>query len=136
MKKYVDKHTVRSSTNWHNKQFANDDLRNEVKEKNRINKILREFSYTIDDKIWWNSLTDENKMSVHYDYNNFEEEDILTWYSGRSGYSGYYTSHFNKSIKESLSPEEHKRRIDVLKTRYKQVTRRRELVIDEILKSK
>jgi|GEM_PF-5561584 len=131
--KYFDKNTIKSVSNWHKKQFDNDEDRNRLKEINRLKKKLKIFSYKIDDKIWWNSLLEKDKINAYFEYINGCQ---IFWYSssasqGLSGMSGA----LGNPESDDVSTEEHERRISYLKDKYKpKLDRRRNLVIESILK--
>lgn len=136
--KYFDKNTRKIAANWHQKQFDNDESRCYLKSKNLLKKKVRNFSYKIDDKLWWNALTEKEQIEVFREYYN---EGGRYWYSsyasgGWSGYSSTIT-HMNNDMPndEVISDEEHNRRIMELKEKFiPQTSRRRNLVIDDILK--
>ena len=131
--KYFDRNTVKTSTNWHKKQFETDESRCNLKAKNLLKKKVRNFSYKIDDKLWWNALTEKEQIEAFREYYN----NGKYWYSsyGSGGWSGYGTNILNMPTDEVISDEEHNRRIMELKEKFiPQTSRRRNLVIDDILK--
>mgnify|MGYP001222471064 CR=1 FL=1 len=133
--KYFDKSTRKISANWHQRQFENDESKQNLKIKNLFKKRVRNFSYKIEDKIWWNALTEKEQIEAFREYYN----GTRYWYSWSSlgKINGYGEINCNFDISngdEVISDEEHKKRIIILKERFiPQTNRRRNLVISEIL---
>ena len=65
--KYTDKNTIKTVNKLQNR---NEDLADsfERKRKKELKKSLLKFSYKIKDKFWWNSLSEEQKISVYNQY--------------------------------------------------------------------
>lgn len=129
--KYFDKQTVKTNLNWQNKQFENRS-NIDIKAKNRFKKAVREFGYKISDKLWWNSLSTGEQSNVYNEY-----MDWNTWYSysPTNGYGGYNIL-VGSALAEKLaeiSEKEHNERIEFLMNKYSNPSKRRDLVIAEIL---
>jgi hypothetical protein len=71
--KILDKHTIRNNGKWKEKDTSvtfnqSWDLYNK-RERKKLKSKIKEFSYFVEDKIWWNSLTDNNKENVYSEHN-------------------------------------------------------------------
>jgi len=128
--KYFDRNTVKTTSNWQNKQSANDFKKIDTQTKNRFKKAVKEFSYKISDKLWWNSLDFNTQSKVYNEYMDWNS----TWYS--------YTSEYGHNILvgsalaeklASITEEDHNERIEFLMSKYSNPSKRRDLVIREIL---
>lgn len=128
--RYFDKQTVKTNSNWQNKQFENRS-KIDIKAKNRFKKAVREFGYKISDKLWWNSLSSGEQSCVYNEY-----MDWNNWYS-YSPPSGYgYNILVGSALAEklaSITEEDHNERIEFLMSKYSNPSKRRDLVIREIL---
>lgn len=130
--KYFDRNTVKTISNWQNKQSANDFRKIDAKVKNRLKKAVSEFSYKISDKLWWNSLSFGEQSSVYSEYMGWN-----TWYSSYgSGYGYGHDILVGTALAEKLaeiSEQDHNERMEVLMAKYNNPSKRRDLVIREIL---
>lgn len=125
--KYKDKHTIKSTYHWRNKLQGNESNewttgRNSTKAELKRRVIL--FGARVDDIFWWNSLTEKQKINVYVEYCDFAND---YWVLPSTT---YYVPKF-----PNLSDEEHQLRINFLKQKYSDTSKRRNLVINDILDS-
>ena len=136
--KYFDRNTVKTISNWQNKQ--SDSKKSDYRSKNQLKRAVREFSYKVSDKLWWNSLNSGEQSSVYGEYMGWN-----TWYSYSGptptsysqmlpyiGYDILVGSALSEKLAE-VSEEEHNERMEFLMDKYNNPNKRRELVIREIL---
>jgi hypothetical protein len=69
--RYFDKHTIKNNAKWQEKNQSStisDDWNSFYKNQDRKTKVkVKEFSYFVEDKIWWNSLTYTDQINVYID---------------------------------------------------------------------
>jgi hypothetical protein len=130
--KYKDRHTIKSNYQWQNKpnDFDNNGYLNVV--KNSLKRSIIPFGKKINDTFWWNSLTQKEKMSVYVQYCEFE------YYFGDDNWYTlpHITDHVFSHIPTfpDLTEEEHENRINTLKDKYSNNSKRRDLIINDILR--
>ena len=123
--KYKDKHTIKSTYLWQNKPESE---KTELKSvKNKLTRLIIPFGKKINDLFWWNSLTQKQQIIVYVEYCEFE-------YYNSNDYWAHSTPYYVPTF-PSISDEEHELRINFLKQKYSDTSKRRNLVINDILKS-
>lgn len=119
--KYKDRNTIRNNNKWQNRPF--DDVKSMERErKKRIKKNLLMFSYRVSDKIWWASLSDNDKINV---LNEYIHQCLDIW-----GYG--YVVNFNDF--EKIPKSKHNEVMNFLYKKYIPiVSKKRDLVLREVL---
>jgi hypothetical protein len=84
--KYKDKSTLHHHNKWDRKRNERDSFWNwDSRKSNRdMKRELLRFSWKIEDKIWWNSLSFQEQKSCLYESHdkNMSEEDMKRIYKG------------------------------------------------------
>ena len=117
--RYFDRNTVKIAAKHHNKQeeFVVWGTMNKEMRK-RFRRDMKLFSYKVADRIWWNSLSDENKENV---FNSYQRS--LNW-------------NLSNTPTFKITDEWINREMDYLKQRYSpEIDVRRGIVIDIILEN-
>jgi hypothetical protein len=73
--RYKDKATIKQVTNHQNKPesiYYGQNMTNRQRERMR-ERFLKEFRTKIPDKIWWDSLSDNDKTEVAHEYRKFKD---------------------------------------------------------------
>jgi predicted Zn-dependent protease len=73
--RYKDKATIKQVTNHQNKPETNyygQNMTNRQKQRMR-ERLLKDFRLKVTDKIWWDSLNDNDKTEVAYEYRQFKD---------------------------------------------------------------
>lgn len=124
--KYKDKHTIKSTYRWQNKPESYESHSNSAKAE--LKRRIIPFGKKVSDIFWWNSLTEKQKINVYVEYCEFE------YYSSNDYWFLPSTAHYVPNF-PNISDEEHELRINFLKQKYSDTSKRRNLVINDILKS-
>lgn len=129
--KYRDKNTRIAYNKFITKKYEPKTEENIFKNKIEYDIVL--FSKLVEDEFWWMSLTNKEKKEVYIEYcrfNDWYEFDGNTW---KRGYTWYDYSSLKIEMPK-LKPEEQQFRINVLKNRFFNKSKRRNLIINDILK--
>lgn len=126
--KYKDKHTIKSTYRWQNKPES-DNVQSKINSvKTQLKRLIIPFGKKISDTFWWNSLTQKQQITVYVEYCEFEYYNSDNYWFLPS--TPYYVPTF-----PTISDEEHELRINFLKQKYSDSSKRRNLVINDILNS-
>jgi len=85
--RYRDKETIKQVSNHQNKPESDYGLISDRRKRRLRERWLNEFRLKVTDKIWWDSLTDDEKSNVvnsYYNGNNLN--DLMKQYPGNIGY--------------------------------------------------
>jgi aryl-phospho-beta-D-glucosidase BglC (GH1 family) len=90
--RYKDKATIKQVTNHQNKPesiYYGQNMTNRQKQRMR-ERLLKDFRLKVTDKIWWDSLNDNDKTEVAYEYRQFKEgnnlKELMILYPGNKSY--------------------------------------------------